>query len=471
MSRVTKRLAISLMMIILLMVFSACSISAGEDAYQIALKNGFSGTEAEWLESIKGKDGKEGVDGVDGINGVDGKTLNSDYTAKDLYNDMIADGSYTGTYVQFIKEFFSIDVEEDQSTKLRLAINKGLFSSCNVICSFVNKDSKVESKSGGSGVFYRLNKADGDAYVITNFHVVYNSKSNTSDGISESIELFLYGDMYFQRPIAATFVGGSSDYDIAVLRVSKSETLKNSDVIQATFSDSELVAVGDTVFAVGNPQSEGTAVNQGMINVDYENLNMDDVYGVKIDMRVIRIDAAVNPGNSGGGLFDLNGNVVGIVNAKLVDNDVDNVGYAIPSNIAKRLAESIIYYCTGEESLNVRKAQKPILGITVEAVNSRACIDAETHKVRVLEDVSIQSINENSLVNGVLKVGDLIKSFTYNGTTFVVNRKHILADILLSMRKGDTFEMCIARKDETSGLTNDLTVTIEITEEFMSTIQ
>ena len=86
----------------------------------------------------------------------------------------------------------------------------------------------------------------------------------------------------------------------------------------------------------------------------------------------MRVDTAINSVNSGGGLFDDEGSLIGIVNAKIIYDGVENIGYAIPSNVAVSIAENIIHYCYGTDTESVQRA---LLGITVSTSDSKAVYD------------------------------------------------------------------------------------------------
>ena len=165
--------------------------------------------------------------------------------------------------------------------------------------------------SSGSGVVYKT-EDDGSAFVVTNYHVVYEKGSNTENHISDKIFIYLYGMVNEKYAIPATFVGGSANYDIAVLRVDKSEVMKKAiergSVKAVQIGDSDGVLPGQTAIAIGNPATEelgGISVTGGIISVESEYISMTalDSSGT-VEMRVIRTDAPVNSGNSGGGLFN-----------------------------------------------------------------------------------------------------------------------------------------------------------------------
>ena len=357
----------------------------------------------------------------------------------------------------------NIDAEGDADI---VAASKGLLSAVSVYCTFKKNYSNGfgpgatitsrEYSSAGAGVIYKLDKEHGDAYIITNYHVVYDANSNTENHISNNISLYLYGQEYADYAIPATYVGGSMVYDLAVLKVSGSRVLAESAAMEASFADSNKVAVLDTAIAIGNPEGEGISATVGCVNVDSEYLEMTGSDGyTSIEIRVMRVDTAVNSGNSGGGLFNRHGEVIGIVNAKMADSSVDNIGYAIPSNVARYIAENIIYYCDGTNKENVYRC---LMGITVTHTNNRVVYDAESGRVHKAEDVVVETVTEGGVAYGVLQAGDIIRSISVDGTLYEVSRMYMVIDSMLNARVGSEVIISVERDGET------LPLTVEITE-------
>ena len=300
--------------------------------------------------------------------------------------------------------------------------------------------------SRGSGVIYKINRERGDAYIITNYHVVYQPDAITANGISTKIRVFLYGQELESYAITATYVGGSMANDIAVLRVSSSDVIKNSQALAATPADSDAVAVFDTVYAIGNPEGYGISATNGIISVESEPLNMTGADGkTAICPRVMRVSAAINDGNSGGGLFNSAGQLIGIVNAKRNGTSIDNIAYAIPSNVAIGLADNIILYCDGSKSINAKKA---MLGVTLEAKIAGVIID-EDGKVKKGEIVEIKEISDTCAIKSSIAVGDRINSITVGSVAKTVTRIHHVVDAMLLARVGDTVIINVTRGTET----------------------
>ena len=186
-------------------------------------------------DGADGQDGQNGADGQEGKSGADGKNGNN---GKDGVDG--ADGSLVIT---------------TDGSSIPAASAKGLRSAVRIICKFQTtvqqggwfpnsgSASTRDYSSEGSGVIYQMDRAAGDAFILTNYHVVYDVSSNAENGISDDISVYLYGSEYEGKDIKATYVGGSLYYDVAVLRVENSELLKASSACAVTVADSDKVVV------------------------------------------------------------------------------------------------------------------------------------------------------------------------------------------------------------------------------------
>lgn len=332
-----------------------------------------------------------------------------------------------------------------QGGNLAFGANEGVRSIVSVYCTFGGGLLGGGSGSTGSGIIYKVN-SEGDAFIITNYHVVHNSSS----GISEKIDLYLYGMEYVDYTIPATYVGGSMNYDIAILRVDDSEVLKkayaNGSVQAVKIADSDKISIGQETIAIGNPQGQGISVTTGVISVDSEYIDMTGSDGkTAVSFRVMRTDTPVNSGNSGGGFFNSKGELIGVVNAKIINSDVENIGYAIPSNVARAIADNIIDYCYGKECKTVMRG---ILGITVVA-NSLSTYYDETEGVVVrVEEIAVHDVTAGGLGSKMFQSGDIIKSVTIGDKEIEITRQHHLIDAMLDVRVGDTVTNVIVRNGE-----------------------
>jgi len=300
-----------------------------------------------------------------------------------------------------------------------------------------------EYAAQGSGVIYKLNKATGSAFIITNYHVVYDVDCNTKNKISDDIDVFLYGSETEDYAIPATFVGGSMNYDLAVLRVDNSDLLKRASVGEVKMADAA-ACVGETAIAVGNPEGEGISVSLGIVSVDSEYIVMYAPDGrTAVQPRVMRVDAAINSGNSGGGLYNSHGELIGIVNAKIVDESVENIGYAIPVQVVENVVNNIIDHCY---KTSVETVMRPTLGITVTSSSSGAVIDKETGMLRIVETVVITEVNSSGIAKDALKVGDALLSIKLGEVETEITRQHHIVDLMLNARVGESVSITVLRE-------------------------
>ena len=182
-------------------------------------------------------------------------------------------------------------------------------------------------RGAGSGVIISQ-----DGYILTNNHVI-NGANSVKVRLRDGTEY------------DATIIGSDSDNDIALLKVSA------TGLSPATFGDSNSLAVGDYVVAIGNPLGElGGTVTDGIISALARKVTIEDT-----QMTLLQTNAQVNPGNSGGGLFNENGELVGIVNAKQSATEVEGIAFAIPiNNVLDILSDLKEYgYVTGKVDLGI----------------------------------------------------------------------------------------------------------------------
>ena len=243
---------------------------------------------------------------------------------------------------------------------------------------------------------------------------------------------------------------------VGIRKIDNSDILKASDACEVDVADSDEIVVGDTAIAIGNAQGYGISSSFGIVSVDSEYITMTAADGsTTVSFRVMRTDTAVNSGNSGGGLYDNEGKLIGIVNAKIVDDGVENIGYAIPSNVAVSIAENIIDYCHGTDE---ERVQRSLLGITVSTSDSKAIYNSETGSFTIEETVSVYEVTEGSLADGILQAEDVLVSATLNGEVTEFTRQYHIIDMMLEVRVGDVVILKVLRGGE------EKTVSISITE-------
>ena len=209
--------------------------------------------------------------------------------------------------------------------------------------------------------------------------------------------------------------------------------------------------VAETAIAIGNPEGYGLSVTRGIISVESEYTSYSD--NSSIDYRVMRIDTAVNGGNSGGGLFNAKGELIGIVNAKIQSVEIDNMAYALPYDNVTKVADNILYYYN--ETTNPVASVKifNIGNVSCEVVNSKSTYDKETDTVNITDNLKIVEIEEDCLAEDFgFMVNDIITSVTINGTTYSADRYFEIIDLMIIIRAGDTIEFNIIRGNSTAKL-------------------
>lgn len=200
-----------------------------------------------------------------------------------------------------------------------------------------------QSTSAASGSGFIISS---DGYILTNYHVIEGS---------DSISVSLYDGTVYDGEL----IGYDESNDIAVLKV------EAEDLVPVVLGDSDNLNVGDSVVAIGNPLGELTfSLTAGTVSAKDREVTLSST----VTMNLIQTDCAINSGNSGGALFNMYGEVIGITNAKYSSNSgsgasIDNIGFAIPLNSVWGIIESII-----ENGYIV----KPYLGITVSNVSKEA---------------------------------------------------------------------------------------------------
>ena len=454
-----KKLLLALILVPCMFVFCACrsvvdiSKSTEVGGYNVYTVSYSDGTK----ENLTIKDGE------------DGKNL----SIEEIY-DVATQNGYTGTILEFIQDYLAANISSEE--KVTLATSKALMSTVSIfveytvssnysIMGMLIESRKDLSLGAGAGVILDIDKTSGDAYIMTNYHVVYNNSTDKSDKLASKIVCFLYGSIigwnkvdapdtstyptveYNDYAIECEFVGGSMEYDIAVLKITGSDVIKNSNALAATFADSNNVKIGNTAIAVGNPEGYGLSATKGIISVDSEHITMkaaDD--STTVSSRVIRIDAAINGGNSGGGLFNSAGEVVGIVNSKIASESIDNIAFAIPSNVAKRVADNVLR----NASAHNKKAYRGMLGMTLEAKDAKAEYNAITGATTTT-DVYIKEISSTGVAAKypAIAVDDKIEKVYINGRLVLdqVTKMYQIIDLTWTLDVGDVVGLKIAGKE------------------------
>ena len=279
---------------------------------------------------------------------------------------------------------------------------------------------KNNQKNGlGSGFIYKTD--NNYAYILTNEHVISDA---------EEVEITLSSD----KVESGTILGKDAYLDLAVIRISK----KNIKQI-AKLGSSEKMEIGDTVFTIGTPLEynyRGT-VTSGILSGKNRMVETKTNNNGWL-MRVIQIDASINSGNSGGPVANINGEVIGITTLKLVDKNIEGMGFAIP-----------IEYATShlEQLENGKEIEWPSLGISV--------IDTSDSRTLAVKEITIPNdVNEGAVVTGInnknieknskLKIGDIIIKVN----NYQISNSTELKYQVFQYKKGDTITITYIRNNK-----------------------
>ena len=275
---------------------------------------------------------------------------------------------------------------------------------------------QTTSAASGSGFII-----SNDGYILTNFHVIEGS-----DSISVSL---FNGESY-----KADLIGYDESNDIAVLKVDA------QNLVPVVLGDSDSLNVGDTVVAIGNPLGELTfSLTSGSVSAK----DREVTFSGSISMKLIQTDCAINSGNSGGALFNLYGEVIGVTNAKYSGSSsssatIDNIGFAIPMNNIRDIVEGII--TTGT-------ILKPYAGISL------ADLGFEAQFYGYPTGALVQAVDPNGPAAGVLQVNDIIVGV---GSTQISGSSQFI-HIIESAEAGQTLTVTVYRNRQYIEVT--LTVT------------
>lgn len=306
-----------------------------------------------------------------------------------------------------------------------------------------------------SGVVYKLDKEKGIAYIVSNYHEVYHKDAVTADKTPEDIKIYFYGMEYFgsaenaEYPdygIPCEIYGYSKTNDLVILKTEPSDLIKSGNVLPVEFGDSDSVCVGDPVYTVGNSCGYGLTTCEGIISMECDTISLELNGMGTLNLRCIRTSATINNGNSGGALFDVNGKLIGIPNAKEIAYGVEGMGYALPINKVRSVVENIFFE---KENNDNPMAYKAFLGINVFISSSGTVYDEASGTVRIMEETKIDSVNEGGASYNKLQAGDVIKSLKINDVCYDVHREYVLLDALYDVRVNDIVTITVLRGTQT----------------------
>lgn len=267
---------------------------------------------------------------------------------------------------------------------------------------------QTTSAASGSGFII-----SSDGYILTNYHVIEDSSR---------ISVSLYDGRVFD----AALIGYDESNDIAVLRV------EAENLVPAILGNSEKMNVGDSVVAIGNPLGELTfSLTAGTVSAKDRKVTLSNT----VIMDLIQTDCAINSGNSGGALFNLYGEVIGITNAKysgspVSEASIDNIGFAIPIDNIIPIVESII-----EKGY----VSKPYIGVMISDVSP------EIQLYGIPAGAALQSVAENSpAAKAGLQAGDIITEAMETKITGSAD----LTDMVRRSMPGDKLSLTVYRQGQ-----------------------
>lgn len=276
-----------------------------------------------------------------------------------------------------IKETVSTNVSITETNTIKDSIEK-IYDAVVVVEVYDKNGNKISS---GSGFVYKNHSV---GYIITNYHVI---EGGTSVKVINNLG----------TEIDAKILGGDIYYDVAVL------SIPSSDVLQvAEIGDSTKLSLGDTLFTVGSPLGSkyiGT-VTKGILSGKNRKVTVKLTNGNFI-MEVLQTDAAINPGNSGGPLLNINGEVVGVTSMKLVQDEIEGMGFAIPIELVLTVVEKL------EKGETI---ERPLLGVSIiDLKNTYLLRKYNINPGNVTSGVAIVLVQDGTPAsNSGFKQGDII---------------------------------------------------------------
>ncbi len=307
------------------------------------------------------------------------------------------------TYTEYAQNQVNITVEETAENMVEAVAEKvspsvvGIRTTMSVM-SFFGRIS--EATGSGSGVVY-----SSDGYIITNYHVI----SDALESSDSKVEVFL--DNTEANGYKASVVGYNIAADLAVIKIDA------KGLTPVEFGDSSVLKVGQYVITIGSPGGLEfmDSVTYGVIS------GLDRVVSSDSSVKLIQTDAAINPGNSGGALVNSTGLLVGINSSKIVSEEYEGMGFAIPSNTVKTICEDIIAR---------ENAPEPYIGISISEIYTADVLEYYGYP----NGAVILSVADGSPADdaGIAK-GDIITK--YNDTK--ISEYNILENEISNSRPGD----------------------------------
>ena len=313
---------------------------------------------------------------VSGCMGVGGAFLGSSLVRQGQPETVLSDG--VSTVMKGVRETSVLQIQQIDSSKTLSAAEvyaANVNSTVGIVTSAVTTNfwgQRTTSAAAGSGFLFT-----DDGYILTNYHVVQGA---------DSVTVSTYDGTKYD----ARIIGFDESNDVAVLKIDA------EGLTPVVIGNSDQLNVGDSVVAIGNPLGELTfSLTSGTVSA----LDREVTMSSGISMELIQTDCAINSGNSGGALFNMHGEVVGITNAKYSGSSgsgasIDNIAFAIPINDVYSIVTSII-----EKGY----IEKPYIGVSVLDVSD------ETQKYGLPKGASVQTVTDDGPAKAAgLQVNDII---------------------------------------------------------------
>lgn len=286
-----------------------------------------------------------------------------------------------------------------------------------------------ESEGAGSG--FIIAKTKDSLMIATNNHVVSDATSLTVGFADDTTA-------------KATVVGTDSSADLAVISVKLSDIKDStaSKIKVATLGSSDDLKVGEEVVAIGNALGYGQSVTTGVVSAKNREVSLTDG-----TMNLLQTDAAINPGNSGGVLINMDGQVVGINNAKLEDTSVEGMGYAIPITTAKTILTDLM------NASSVSTKDAAFLGVVGRDIN-----ESYSSALGIPSGIYVSQVVSGSPAEKAgISAGDVITKFEGNNVSTMSGLKEKLA-----LKKANTKVKITFKRANQSGTYEEKTVKVTL---------
>ncbi|MCD8337831.1 MAG: trypsin-like peptidase domain-containing protein [Lachnospiraceae bacterium] len=297
-----------------------------------------------------------------------------------------------------------------------------------------------ESVSVGSGII--IGENDTELLILTNYHVVEDATELSVGFIDESAA-------------EAVVKGTDASIDIAVVAVQlddiSSDTM--SEIAIAEIGDSDSLQLGEQVVAIGNALGYGQSVTTGIVSALNRTIELDSYTA-----EMIQTDAAINAGNSGGPLLDMNGRVIGINSAKAADTGVEGMGYAIPISDVTSIIEDLMNKKTRTET--VSEDESAYIGITGQEVSSEM-----SSVYGIPEGIYITEVAEDSPASAAgLQAGYIITKFDSTSVSSMTDLKNLLA----YYAGGETVEIVVSYQSNGTYIEETIELTLGLLSDYQT---